>query len=560
MFWEGLITARDLGRLHDIASVLIRYGFSDFVQRMGVGTLLEKAGKILRLKQPTELLKMDTPKRVSHAMQELGPTFIKLGQILATRVDLFPPDWIAEFEALQDSIPPIPFEQLRDQLQQDLGEPPEKVFFKLETQALAAASIAQVHKAHLEDGSEVVLKIRRPGIRAKIEADLRLLARVADIAEKEIEELRRFHPKEIVQQFTHSLRRELDLASEGRYMERAAANFADDPNIEIARVYWQWTSERLIVQSYLHGIHGRDLKAVEAQGLDRRLLAKRGANAVLKMVLEDGFYHADPHAGNVLYLPTNRIAFLDFGMMGRLSETRREQIVRLLNAMVNKDVGGVTDILLDWAGDTSADINNLTIEVDAFLDSYHGVPLKQLKLASMLGDITLIMRNHQLTLPPDLTLLFKVFITLEGLGRLLDPDFDMVAQATPFLTRAMYLRYTPEAIAKRGLRNVGSIVDVIANMPQDIRRLLRTTRRGGLQVHVDITKLDRFGRQVDRAASRITVGLVTAALIVGSSIVMTVSGGPTLWGLPIFGFLGFLAAGVSGIWVLISIYRGGRGT
>jgi ubiquinone biosynthesis protein len=560
MFWEGLITARDLGRLHDIASVLIRYGFSDFVQRMGVGTLLEKAGKILRLKQPTELTKMDTPKRVSRAMQELGPTFIKLGQILATRVDLFPPEWIAEFEALQDRIPPIPFDELRAQLEEDLGEPPEKVFFQLETEALAAASIAQVHKARLEDGSEVVLKIRRPGIRAKIEADLRLLGRVADLAEKEIEELRRFHPKEIVHQFTHSLRRELDLASEGRYMERAAVHFEDDPNIIIAKVYWPWTSERLIVQSYLHGIHGRDLKTVEEQGLDRTELAKRGANAVLKMVLEDGFYHADPHAGNVLYLPGNRIAFLDFGMMGRLSEQRREQIVRLLSAMVNKDVSGVTEILLDWAGDTYADMDDLSIEVDAFLDSYHGVPLKQLKLSAMLGDITVIMRNHQLTLPPDLTLLFKVFITLEGLGRQLDPEFDMVAQATPFLTRAMYLRYSPESIAKRGLRHVGSILDIIANMPQDIRRLLRTTRRGGLQVHVDITKLDKFGRQVDRAASRITVGLVTAALIVGSSIVMTVSGGPTLWGLPVFGFLGFLAAGVSGIWVLISIYRGGKGT
>ncbi|KPJ90351.1 MAG: ubiquinone biosynthesis protein UbiB [Gammaproteobacteria bacterium SG8_11] len=560
MFWEGLITARDLGRLHDIASVLIRYGFSDFVQRMGVGTLLEKAGKILRLKEPTELTKMDTPKRVCSAMQELGPTFIKLGQILATRVDLFPPEWIAEFETLQDRIPPMPFDEISEQLQEDLGAPAQEIFPHLETEALAAASIAQVHKARLEDGSEVVLKIRRPGIRAKIEADLRLLGRVADIAEREIEELRRFHPKEIVREFTHSLRRELDLASEGRYMERAAAHFKDDPNIVIAKVYWQWTCERLNVQSYLHGIQGRDLKTVEEQGLDRKLLAQRGANAVLKMVLEDGFYHADPHAGNVLYLPDNRIAFLDFGMMGRLSDTRREQIVNLLSAMVNKDVTGVTDILLDWAGDTHADIDNLAIEVDAFLDSYHGVPLKQLKLSSMLSDVTVIMRNHQLTLPPDLTLLFKVFITLEGLGRQLDPEFDMVAQATPFLQRAMLLRYTPESLAKRGLRNLSNVVDIIASMPQDIRRLLRTTRRGGLQVHVDITKLDKFGKQIDRAASRITVGLVTAALIVGSSIVMTVSGGPTFLGLPIFGFLGFLAAGISGIWVLISIYRGGKGT
>lgn len=558
MFWEGLITARDLGRLHDIASVLIRYGFSDIVQRMGVGTLLEKAGKILRLKQPSELTKMDTPQRVCRAMQELGPTFIKLGQILATRVDLFPPDWIREFEALQDRIPPIPFEELRQQLEADLGAPPEEIFASLDTQALAAASIAQVHKARLTDGSEVVLKIRRPGIRSKIEADLRLLSRIADIAEKELEEMRRFHPKLIVREFAHSLRRELDLATEARYMERVAAHFADDPDIIIAKVYWDWTSERLNVQTYLDGIPGRDLKAIDMKGLNRKLLAKRGANAVLKMVLQNGFYHADPHAGNVMFLPENRVAFLDFGMMGRLSETRRDQIIELLSAMVNKDVSGVTEILLDWAGDSTPDMDNLSIEVDSFLDSYHGVPLKQLKLASMLGDVTVIMRNHQLTLPPDLTMLFKVFITLEGLGRQLDPDFDMVAEAEPFLKHAMLMRYSPQSLAKRGLRNLSSIADIIGSMPQDMRRLLRTTRRGGLQVNVDITKLDKFGRQIDRAASRITVALVTAALIVGSSIVMTVSGGPTLLGLPLFGFIGFMAAGLSGLWVLFSIYRGGK--
>jgi ubiquinone biosynthesis protein len=558
MFWEGLITARDLGRLHDIASVLIRYGFSDFVQRMGVSTLLEKAGKILRLKPPAEPSRMDTPQRVCRAMQELGPTFIKLGQILATRVDLFPPDWISEFETLQDRIPPLSFAELRQQLEEDLGAPPEEIFTSLDTEALAAASIAQVHKARLADGNDIVLKIRRPGIRAKIEADLRLLSRIADIAEKEIEELRRFHPKLIVREFAHSLRRELDLATEARNMERVAAHFADDPNIVIAKVYWQWTSERLNVQSYFEGIPGRDLETIESKGLDRELLAKRGANAVLKMVLQDGFYHADPHAGNVMYLPENRVAFLDFGMMGRLSETRREQITDLLSAMVNKDVSGVTDTLLDWAGDATPDVDNLSIEVDAFLDSYHGVPLKQLKLSSMLGDITVIMRNHQLTLPADLTMLFKVFITLEGLGRQLDPEFDMVAEAEPFLKHAMLLRYSPQSLAKRGLRNLNSIADILSSLPQDLRRLLRTTRRGGLQVNVDITRLDKFGRQIDRAASRITVALVTAALIVGSSIVMTVSGGPTLLGLPLFGFIGFMAAGLSGIWVLFSIYRGGK--
>lgn len=558
MFWESLIAARDLGRLRDIVSVLVRYGFSDAVQRMGLSTLLESAGKLLHLKKTSEIPKLDTPQRIRFALEELGPTFVKLGQILSTRVDLFPPEWIAEFEKLQDQVPPVPFEKLHEQLTEDLGAPPEEIFSFLDTEALAAGSIAQVHAARLIDGTEVILKIRRPDIRPVIEADLRLLTRIAEIAENEIEEIRRFHPKQVVRQFTLSLHREMDLVSECQHMERIGANFKDNPNIVIAKVYWQWTSERLNVQSHLRGIAGRDLEAVEKAGLDRSALAQRGANAVLKMVLQDGFYHADPHAGNVLYLPENRIAFLDFGMTGHLSQVRREQIVDLLNGMVSREVSDVTDVLLSWASDAAVDTESLAIDVDAFLDSYHSVPLKQLKLSAMLGDITVILRNHQLVLPPDLSMLFKVFITLEGLGRQLDPDFDMVGTATPFLKSAIFSRYTPEAIAKRGIRNLSNLLEIFGSLPQDLRRLLRAARRGAFQVNVDITRLEKFGRQLDKSASRITVGLITSALIVGSSIVMTVSGGPTLLGLPVFGFIGFLAAGIGGIWVLFSIYRGGK--
>ena len=558
MFWESLIAARDLGRLRDIVSVLVRYGFSDAVQRMGLANLIESAGKLLHLKGPASIAKMDTPERIRLALEELGPTFVKLGQILSTRVDLFPPEWISEFEKLQDQVPPVPFDELREQLTEDLGAPPEEVFPYLETEALAAGSIAQVHLAHLEDNSEVILKIRRPNIRSIIEADLRLLARIAEIAENEIEEIRHFHPKEVVRQFTVSLKRELDMISECHHMERITANFKNDPNIVIAKIYWQWTSERMNVQSRLKGIPGNELHEVERAGLDRKVLAQNGANAVLKMVLEDGFYHADPHAGNVLYLPENQLAFLDFGMVGHLSQVRREQIVNLLNGMVTKDVSEVTDVLLEWASDTEVDPEILAIEVDAFLDSYHSVPLKQLKLSAMLNDMTVILRDHKLTLPPDLSMLFKVFITLEGLGRQLDPDFDMVTSATPFLKKAIFARYKPEAIARRGFQNLSSMIDIFGSLPQDLRRLLRAAKRGALQINIDITRLEKFGKQLDKSASRITVGLITSALIVGSSIVMTVSGGPTLMGLPLFGFLGFLAAGIGGIWILISIYRGGR--
>lgn len=555
MILETLSAMRDLGRLHDIASILIRYGFGDMVRRLGLERLLEKAGRALNWTRFEELLHLDPPQRVRRAMEEMGPTFIKFGQILATRVDLFPPDWIAEFEKLHDRVPPLPFERLRSQIEEDLNGPVSEVFVEFDETPLAAASIAQVHRARLPDGQQVIVKIRRPGIRPTIEADLRLLERLVAVVEREFPDIRRFHPQEVLRQFKISLRNELDLLTEARNTARAADNFADEPNIAIAKVYWEYCGERINVQEYIEGIPGRNLKALDAAGLDRKILAQRGADAVLKMVLIDGFFHADPHPGNFIYLPENRLGFIDFGMVGLLSESRRDQVVDMLNAIVVRDAATVVDVLLDWAGDGAPSTERLTAEVGMFIDKYHGVALKQLRLGDMLTEMTSLMRDHQLTLPPDLTMLFKALVTLEGTGRQLDPDFDIVAQASPLLQQASVLRFHPDTLLRKGQRNLASLMSVLSALPQDIRRLMRLLRSGAVNVHVDLSQLDRFGMLMDRAASRLTVGMVTASLIIGSSIVMTVSGGPTLFGLPALGVLGFTAAGIGGLWVLISIWK-----
>jgi ubiquinone biosynthesis protein len=558
MLWETLKAARDLGRLHEIAIILIRFGFGDLVKRLGLGNFLERAGKVLRWKSMEQVVQLEPPERVRRALEELGPTFVKLGQILATRVDLFPPEWISEFEKLQDQVPPVPFENLKPQLEEDLGMPVDEVFHTLNTESIAAGSIAQVHYAKLDNGEEVILKIRRPNIRATIEADLRVLTRLAEIAEKEIAELKSFHPTSVVQQFKLSIRRELDLAQECRNAERIAKNLEDDPNIVIPRTYWQWTCERLNVQQYIRGIPGRQLNKVEEAGLDRKQLAVNGVNAVLHMIVVDGVFHADPHPGNAFYLPDNRIAFIDFGMVGRLTETRKEQVIDLLHGLLNRDSARVIDVLLDWAGDTQVTHEDLAIEIEAFLDNYHGTTLKSLNLSAMLRDITVIMRDHQLMMPADLTMLFKVFISLEGMGRQLYPPFDIVAVAKPHIQRAIRARYAPDVLVKRGWRSLSDFITVLADTPRDIRRLLRVARRGALQINLDINHLEELTNQIDYSASRITVGLVTSALIIGSSIVMTVSGGPTMFGLPLLGFIGFVGAGIGGVWLLYSIWRGGR--
>jgi ubiquinone biosynthesis protein len=543
-------SARDLGRLQEIGAVLLRYGFGDFARRLGI-----------RLPwRPVEAASaMEAPARLRHALQDLGPAFVKLGQILATRVDLFAPEWIAELEKLQDQTPPAAYAAVHEQLTEDLGAAPEAVFAAFEPEPIAAGSIAQVHRARLADGSQVAVKVRRPGIVPVVEADLRLLARLATLLEGHVTEFARFHAREVVRQFTRTMRAELDLAAECRNAERVAQRFRDDPSIVVPQVYWDWTGERVNVQAYVEGTPSRDLEALAAAGLDRRVLAHRGAQAMLKMVLEDGFFHADPHPGNVFYLPGNRVALIDFGMAGHLSERRRDELVRLLAGLVGREADAVVDVLLDWAGAERIDAATLAVDIDAFIDRYHGVALRELRMGAMLADLTALLREHNLALPADLALVLKACVTLETYGRELDPEFDMVGEAAPFLEAATLERFGPRGLAKRGGRALAALAGIAGELPQDLRELIRAARSGRLQMHVDLTTLQSFGRQVDTSANRLALGIVTAALIVGSSIVMTLEGGPALFGLPLFGVLGFAGALVGGAWLFVSILRSGGG-
>ncbi|MFZ5524791.1 MAG: ABC1 kinase family protein [Pseudomonadota bacterium] len=584
MPWQALFATHDLGRLHEIASILIRYGFADMVRRMGMANALERAGRALLWKHADELAHLEPPARVRRALEDLGPAFVKLGQVLATRVDLFEPEWIAEFSKLQDSAPAAPYADVQPQLSADLGGPPEQIFAAFDPEPLAAASIAQVHRARLHDGSEVAVKVRRPGIKPVIEADLRWLMRLAELAEAESPELRGFNPQEIVRQFAQSLRRELDFSAECRSSEAIANNFAGyvdqfvSPSVAankapaktanglqhisriivFPRIYWQWTGERVCVQEFIDGIPGRRLDAVDRAGLDRKTLATRGAHAVLKMIVEDGLFHADPHPGNVFYLPGNRIAFIDFGMVGRLTEERRDQLVRLMLGLVRHEPERVADVMLDWTGDGAVDEAGLVQEIQSFVEQYYGMSLKQLSLGGMLADLVSILRRHHLKMPADLTLLVKAFISLEGMGRELDPDFNMADEAMPMLEKTLRARYRPATLIRRGWRAASEALSLAAGLPHDISRLLRAARRGRLEIHIDVTHLKHVGNQLDGAANRLVIGIVVAALIIGSSIVMTVSGGPTLLGLPLFGLIGFLGAAAGGVWLLLSIGKSSK--
>jgi ubiquinone biosynthesis protein len=560
---SGLLsTARELPRLREISVVFVRHGLGDLVRRAGIATLLEHAGHVLHRGEATDIAHLEVQQRARLAFEQLGPTFIKLGQLLSTREDLLPPAWTSELARLHSDVAPIPFDDLLPQMEQALGRSPFEVFADVEREPYAAASIAQIHRARLASGTPVILKVRRPGIEAKIDADLRLLDRLAHLIEREMPEVRRYRPVEVVGQLRSSLERELDLAVEARNTERFARSFAGDLDILVPRVYSEWTSSTMIVQEHIDGIRGNDLAAIDRAGLDRKVLAARGVDAVLKMILVDGVFHADPHPGNVMYLPDNRIALIDFGMVGRLSPARRGQIIDLLAGLAGHDEQAMLEVLLEWRGDEFVDEPRLAADLGEFAFDYADMQLKDLKIGALLHRVSAILRQHSIVLPSDLTLLFKALITLEGLGHQYDPEFRLIERVKPFIERAMRERYQPVETARRAQQTLSDLFGLVTSMPRDLARLVKDARHGRMRVDLDLKRLDRFGDRLHSAMDRATVGIMTASLVVGSSIVMTIAEGPRLFGISLLtycGLVGYLVAFVNSLWIIFSIWRSGRG-
>jgi ubiquinone biosynthesis protein len=511
-------TIADLGRLHEIIAVFTAAGFGQIFKEMGLEDAAERAGKLLGWKYAEEMARLGRPQRVRRVLEILGPTFVKLGQILATRPDLFGPDWIIEFEKLQTQAPPLDFEVLRSQIEQDLGAPLGEVFADVDPVPLAAASVAQVHRATLKDGTKVVLKIQRPGIRPTIESDMRLLAHLAALAERSVPQLAAYRPQKVVQQFVKSLQAELNFTTEAHNAEHIASNFEGHDDIVVPKIYWEWTKERLNVQEYVEGIPGVDLAAIDAAGMDRKRLAQKGASAVLKMIMMDGVFHADPHPGNFFILPGERIAFIDFGMVGRVSEVRRRQIMTLLQALLENDAEGLCRILLEWSDREGDDPGELRGAVEDFLGTYAGKPMGLMDLSAMVGDLLALVRDNKLTMPPDQAMLLKVFVSLDGAFKKLDPSFDVIVAMQPTLHEAVIDQLSPLALGRRGLKVLTQYVELFADLPKEIRRGLYTAKTGQMKLRVELTELDALQRVVMRAGRLFAVASITSALVIGGSI------------------------------------------
>ena len=531
MLIETLGAARDMGRLNAILGVLIRHGFGDSVRRLGLADRLERAGHALKWEHAADLARLEPPVQLRLTLEELGPTFVKFGQILAGRADLLGPEYIAEFEKLHSHVPAVPLEQLRPQLREDLGGEPEAVFARFDVEPLAAASIAQVHRAQLHDGSEVVVKIRRPGISDTIAADLRLLARLAALAEAELPALKPYRPRQLVRELARSLQRELDLASECRSAERIAINLAAMPWIVVPKVHWAHTQERVNVQDYVGGVAGHDLARLDAHGLDRGLLARRGAQAVLKMIVEDGFFHADPHPGNLFVTPLAgndaeghrnwQLTFVDFGMVGRVPENLRSGLREAVIAVGLQDGARLVKafktlgVLLP-----SADLKLIEMASIQVFERFGGMSMGELRdidhdeMMRFGLQFRELMLNLPFQLPENLLLLGRSIAVLSGMCTGLDPEFNLWGSIAPYATKLV----SDEGGSTWGtiLAEGTKIFQTVIGLPARTDRVLTMIERGELNVQTPMLELRV--RRLERSVGTISGGLVFSALLVAGAI------------------------------------------
>ena len=551
---------RTIRRYRTILGVLIKYGFGHFVEQLNIDYYLELGKRLVTLdKIPKDLERLSQPQRLRLVMEELGPTFIKLGQLLSTRPDVLDKAYIHEFSKLQDKVPAVSFEEINAQIQRELGYPAEELFAEFSTKPLAAASIAQVHRGKLKSGEEVVFKVRRPGIVKIVETDIDVLMGLAYLIEQHVPTVALYDPVGLVKEFRRSIMRELNFTREGRTVDRSAVNFAESQTVYTPKIFWDYTGDIVLTMEYVDGIKISALEELTAQGYDLKEIARRGADAFLKQVLDFGLFHADPHPGNVFILPDQIICMLDYGMVGRLGQDLKDQLIDLLQALLNRDVDRIISQLL-YSGELTddSDMKNLRRDLHDFIEDYYDIVLQDIKVGKLLTEFIEILTHHRIHFPADFMILAKALVIMEGVGRQLDPEFNMINHMRPYVNKLVLERFSPKNISEQAGRIVQAYSSLAKNLPQDIKEFVNRLNRNQFKIDLEHRGLEKLVTDLDRSSNRVSFAVVIGSLIVGSSLVMQIDKGPMILGFPLLGLLGYSIAGFLGLWLAIGILRSGR--
>ncbi len=514
---------------------------------------------MINRKPREEIEKHSRPERFRMALEELGPTFIKLGQVLSTRPDLILPEYLYELAKLQDNVPPFSFAEVEEIFLAETGKKPNELFQDFDEEPMAAASIGQVHRGRLQDGNEVVIKVQRPNIENIIAVDLEILAHLASLMEQYLEELQGHRPSAVVDEFARSLSLEIDYTVELANVQRFARQFSENKTIYVPLVYSDLSSDRILTMEYIEGIKTSKLDTLRSQGYDLSLIAERGANLVMEQIFVHGFFHGDPHPGNIFILPDNVTCFIDFGMMGRLSRQDREDFTDLMLSIVTKNDRKITDgVLRITIQFGEIDHDALSRDLADLLDRYMYLPLKDLEAGKILQELLDLVQRHKLSIKPNLYLMIKALATIEGVGLVLDPDLELITLAEPYIKKVKAARLRPGRLAEEIGATSGEYLKLIQEMPEEVRGILRQLHAGRMKLEFEHRGLGKLATALDRVSNRVAFAIVLAAQIIGSSLII-LSDIPPKWnGIPIIGLAGFLVAGVMGFWLLVSIIRHGR--
>lgn len=546
-------------RYREIVNVMIRYGFGYLLDRFGLRPFRSFKEKLTRPKPIREqLLFLSEAERLRLALEELGPTFIKFGQILSTRHDLIPEEYINELSKLQDRVPPFEYAEAKKVIEKEFGKNIEEIFSSFDPVPIAAASIGQVHHARLSEGDEVAVKVMRPEIEKIIETDLFILMSLARFIEKHVKESKFFNPVGFIEEFSRVMRQEIYYTHEAKNADKFYKNFAGSTTVKIPKVYWKYTTKHILTHEFLEGIKISDIAKIEASGLDRKNISTNLANAYLKMIFEDGFYHADPHPGNLLVSREGAIIFLDFGMAGYIDPLLRENLVNMMIATQRNDIELLIETLDEMGLISDIGSPSLRINLEEFINKYYSMYAKFIDPTEFLRDLIDVLIKSGGRFPTNVMLLSKTLIIRDEISRKLDPEQNFAELVEPYVKKIIEERSKVSYIINETEKTLLDFARMIKSFPRRVNHLLIKAEKGKLKIELEHQGFESLIEELDITSNRLSFSMIISALIIGSSLVIQTRMSPNLFGVPLLGILGFFIAGFLGLGLLYSIIRSGK--
>jgi ubiquinone biosynthesis protein len=549
---------RNLGRMSEIAQVAVRHGFGYFLETHRLTHLLPWPRRPAAL--DAELSPTARGQHLREMLDELGPTFVKFGQLLSTRPDIVPPDIITELRALQDDVKPFPFSEVQRVIAEELELPLEKLFLEFEEQPMAAASIGQVHRAVLPNGRRVAVKVQRPEAPRKIEADLALLYQAARLAKERLRALDFIDARELVDEFARSIRHELDYRQEGRNAQAFHRHFAGHPHVRIPRVYWSYSRQRVLTLEMIQGTQLADIELDDFTLEERNRLATLLTETWMTMIFRNGFFHGDPHPANILVISDDQIGLVDFGQAGKLSDDDISKMTALFIDAASENV----DVLAKRLGDLGVRYERsreaeLQAELRELYYKYYGARLAEIDPMQVVREAFALIYSQNLRLPTRFVILDKAIATLASVTTELHPDFNVFEVAKPYARDLMMHRYTPHRMLRRATKETRALAQVIRETPYQWHEVLEQARHGQLELVFRHKGLDELAHKLDVVFNRLVIALVVAGGLIGSSLIgIFAKNGPHVMGLHVISFIGFLLSGILGVWLLIGVVKSGR--